>query len=159
MTAKRFLTALLLGSLLAANTQAATKSFNVGISLITPIKMTLQSPLNFPSTTAGNSATVTTDPADTGSVHFVATGEPNAAITGTILENQVTLTTSDGLGSEKQITVDNFVTGGDMNESGLATFDENGALDNLRIGATAHIDADNIPGSYSTTATYRVVYN
>ncbi len=146
-----------LGLVSAAN--ATDESFNIGITLIAPIVITETNALSFVETTAGSDQTVVTAPADGIAAQFTATGEASRAVTGSVVESSVTLTTGAGLTTPEQMTVDTFTTGGDMSGAGAATFSVGGALSDLRIGATANVLTEDVPGTYAGSATFRLVYN
>jgi len=75
-----------------------------------------------------------------------------------VVEDSVLLATGNGIGPHEKILVDGFSLGGDMNSGGNGYFNEQGEVENLRIGATAHVNANNIPGRYVSTATFRLNY-
>jgi hypothetical protein len=147
-----------LGLVSAAN--ATDESFNIGITLIAPIVITETNALSFVETTAGSDQTVTTAPGDGIAATFTATGEANRAVTGSVVESSVVLTTGAGVTTAEQMTVDTFTTGGtDMSGAGAATFDGSGDLSDLRVGATANVLTEDVPGVYAGSATFRLVYN
>ncbi len=136
---------------------AANESFSVTMFLKRPLLITEVNSLSFPDTNIGSSVSVVTEPEDAMATTFLATGIANAAVTGSIVENSITLVTGGSSVSE-QILVDQFTTGGDMSSKGNAVFSSLGILKNLRIGATANIRAENVAGAYSGTATFRLIY-
>ena len=151
-------TAIVTGLTVGGSVLATDEAFNVTMSLITPIVITETQALSFANTSQGSAATVVTAPTDGTAAIFSATGAASTAVTGSVVEASITMTTGDGVGTTKQITVDTFATGGDMDGAGAATFDGTGNLSNLRIGATANVEAEDIAGAYSGTATFRLVY-
>ena len=46
-----------------------------------------------------------------------------------------------------------------MSAAGAASFDVSGGLSDLRVGGTAKVESDDIPGDYTGSATFRLVYN
>lgn len=146
------------GLFLATPAKATDLGFNLGMTLLTPIAVVNSQGLTFPATTAGAPATVVVAPADATAAVFTATGEPSTPVTGSVVEASITMTTGTGLTTPEQMTVDTFTTGGDMNAAGAATFDGAGALNNLRIGASANVLAEDLPGVWSGTATFRLIY-
>lgn len=150
-------------SLIAASlsqvSYADQKKFHVGLTLLSPISLTLKSSLSFPSISAGKDTTVVTQADSNDAVIFSASGEANTYITGSVVEDFVVMTTGEGKNGSERIIVDSFSTGGDLNETGTGMFDNNGELNDLRIGATAHVQANDIPGYYSSSATFRLTYN
>ena len=144
---------------LIGNAAATDETFNVGMTLLAPIVITETQSLTFADTISGSASDVTTAASDSSAATFTATGEANRAVTGSVVESSIVMTTGDGADATKQITVDTFTTGGDMSVAGAATFDGSGELNDLRIGGTAHVEADDIAGSYSGTATFRLIYN
>ena len=138
---------------------AEDASFTLGMQLLAPIELTLNNSLSFADTTSGQDTVISTAPDNANAVIFSATGEPNRAVTGSVVESSVLMTTGTGTTSDEQITVDSFQTGGTMDASGQATFDGSGQLDDLRIGASAHVESEDVPGAYSGNATFRLTYN
>lgn len=138
---------------------AEEELFQVNLTLLEPITLTQQSALNFPPVVAGVDTTLVTTPESTNAVKFSATGEPLTGVTGSVVEDFIIMTTADGLAEEQQIRVDTFTTGGDIDTNGAGNFDSNGELNNLRLGATAHIEASDEPGLYTSSATFRLLYN
>lgn len=145
-----------LGVVGAAN--ATDESFNIGIKLIAPIVITETNALSFVETVAGTAQDVITAPSDGIAAQFTATGELLRAVTGSVVESSVVITTGDGADSTKQMTIQDFTLGGDL-VGGTANFDASGDLSDLRVGATAKVEADDIPGDYAGSATFRLVYN
>lgn len=150
--------ALVIGVGFAGSASATDEVFNVTMSLVAPIVITETQALSFSNAGAGSASTVVTAPTDGTAAIFTATGEASTAVTGSVVEANITMTTGDGIGTTKQITVDTFTTGGDMDGAGAATFSAGGALSNLRVGASANVLAEDIAGAYSGTATFRLVY-
>ena len=134
------------------------ETFSVKLHLMKPITITQTTELSFNSVVAGDSVDLKTTPTDSNAVRIAAGGEPNAAFQGTVVEDSVLLETGDGIGPHEKILVDAFSLGGDMNSGGNGYFNEQGEVENLRIGATAHVNAKNIPGRYVSTATFRLNY-
>lgn len=147
-----------LGIGIAGSAKATDEVFNVTMSLVAPIVITETQALSFSNAGAGSASTVVTAPTDGTAAIFTATGEASTAVTGSVVEASIEMTTGDGVGTTKRITVDTFTTGGDMDVAGSATFDGAGDLTNLRIGATANVQAEDIAGAYTGTATFRLVY-
>lgn len=147
---------LALGLAQAAN--ATDEAFQASMTLVAPIVITETQALSFADTIAGSTSDVATAAADASAAIFTATGEANRAVTGSVVEASIEMTTGDGVGTTKRITVDTFSTGGSMDAAGAATFDATGNLTDLRIGGTAHVQAEDIAGAYAGTATFRLVY-
>lgn len=149
----------LAASFAGASVHADTVSFPASIKLLKPIALTQTGELSFGEVIAGSATTVTTAPDDGNAVAFAAVGEPLRAVTGSIVEDSIVLISGEGSTPQEQITVDSFQTGGSLSEDGSAVFDTEGTLNDLRIGATAHVEAEDVPGNYIATATFRLVYN
>ena len=132
-------------------------TFSVSMRLLSPITVATELVLIFPPILSGTQTNVTVNPADSNAALFTAIGSPDALVVGGIVESGIVMITGSGSANE-QIAVDSFVTGGDMNGAGIASFSETGVLDDLRIGATAHIKIDTLPGAYSGNATFRLLY-
>jgi len=133
--------------------------FQTTLRLLKPITLTQKSQLSFQSVTAGQTTTVVTEPSSSNAVVFSATGEALSTVTGSVVESQILMISGSGSDESLQIPVDSFSTGGDLDGSGIGVFDSEGNLDDLRIGASAHIDAYNVPGVYTASATFRLTYN
>ncbi|OUS04022.1 hypothetical protein A9Q81_06290 [Gammaproteobacteria bacterium 42_54_T18] len=134
-------------------------TFQTSLTLLSPITLTMQNSLSFPAVIAGENKTLITHPASSDAVIFSATGESSAPVTGTVVESFVVMKTGSGLDESEKIQVDSFITGGELSTDGTGIFDTNGELSNLRIGASAHIEENDVPGDYSSTATFRLTYN
>ena len=138
---------------------AADESFNASMTLLAPITITETNALSFANTESGQLVDVVTAALDSTAAQFTSTGEPSTAVTGSVVETSIVMITGTGDVTTKQITVDTWSFGGDMNGSGVATYDGSGDLSNLRVGATAHVEAEDIAGAYAGSATFRVTYN
>lgn len=144
---------------------ATDGTFNISATLLRePIVLTVLNNLSFPETNAGTAQTVTVSPGASSAAKFSATGMPLQGVTGSVTQETVELTCTSGActsstGDAKKIEIDTFSFGGDMNSSGGANFDSNGTLNNLTIGAKEHIKASNLQGTYTGTATFRLVYS
>jgi hypothetical protein len=138
---------------------ATDQGFSVGLQLNAPIVVSESSPLTFPNAVvSGQNEVITTAPSSSIAAQFTATGEASALVTAGVVESQITMITGDGQSPDEQIIVDNFTRGGDMDVNGNATFSSAGQLNNLRVGASANIQAEDGPGNYSGSATFRMVY-
>lgn len=118
--------------------------------------------LSFPAAVAGTTTTMVTAATDSTAAVFNATGDANTALTATIVETGVIITTGTGSTNSQKISIDNWTFGGSLTDgggSGTGTFDATGALTNLRIGATANVESDDIAGDYTGTVTLRLVYS
>lgn len=154
---------ILLGSILASSTlvssvYAQDETFEASIKLVEAIAVTEVAALRFPEQIAGTAAAVVVAPADSGAAQFNSTGDASRNIVASVVETSIEMVTGDGVGSAKRITVDNFTTGGAVAADGSGAFDGTGALNNIRVGGTANMEADDIAGDYVGTATFRLVY-
>ncbi len=152
------LVALTLGLGIVGSAQATDEPFNASMKLIAPIIVSETKALSFVEAVAGTADTVITAAGDGEAAIFTATGEASRAVTGSVVESSITMTTGGG-GATEQITVDTFTTGGNLSAlDGSAAFDGTGNLVDMRIGATANIDATDVAGDYTGSATFRLVY-
>ncbi len=151
-----FLSALSVASIAS---YAASESFESSIKLIQDITITEVASLRFPQQVAGTAQTVVVAPADSGAAQFSATGEALAGATATIAEASIEMTTGDGVGSTKRITVDSFTLGGNLAVDGTVAFAADGTISNMRVGGSAVIEADDIAGDYTGTATFELNYS
>ncbi len=88
---------------------AADEPFNVTIELQSPIVLSEINGLSFVSTPTGMNTDVVTAPRDALAATFSVRGNPNTAVTGSVVESSITMTTGAG-GINEQIVVDNFTT-------------------------------------------------
>ena len=95
---------------------------------------------------------------DAGAASFNVTGEPSQSVTASVVENRMLMTNGQS-GNQNRIRVRNFTLGGSVDTSGNGSFNNQGLLNNVRVGATAILNANKNPGEYEGTATFRVVYN
>jgi hypothetical protein len=135
--------------LLLTNTASATdQPFTIGIRLLKPITTTLVQPLNFPDAEAGVGQNLVVKTTSDNAATFAITANKNSFINSTILESSVTLSSTS---TPSTITIDGFrVT------APSATNDQGKAI--IKVGGTAHVDAKDLNGDYSGSATLRVVY-
>ena len=124
------------------------ETFNASISLLAPISITEINALSFPDAVAGSNQSLTVLPTDAGAAEFNATGNANSNITVSVVEASINM--SDGSGND--ILVDTFAV------TAPASFDGSGNANGMKVGATANIEAADPAGSYSGSATFRVIY-
>lgn len=137
---------------------AENTSFQSTLRLLAPNSITEVQPLEFPITTIGQDAIVTVSPADVSAAVFIATGSPSTAMVGSVVENQIWVDNGLSGKNSNKIKVGNFTVGGNMGLNGNTVFDGRGIADNLRVGATAEVRANDPAGTYTGTATFRVLY-
>ena len=155
---KNKLAVAILGGLTFAGTVMATdEPFNATMTLLAPIVITETQGLTFPTVAAGSTTPQTVAPAAAAAAIFTATGSASTGVTASVVESSIEMVTGDGVGTTKRITVDNFVLGGNVT-GGTGTFDGSGNLADMRVGATANPQSDDIAGAYSGTATFRLIY-
>ncbi len=146
-------------SVASLSSYAASESFESSIKLIDDITITELASLRFPQQVAGTAQTVVVAPADSGAAQFSATGSALASATATIAEANIEMTTGDGVGSTKRITVNSFTLGGTLAADGTVAFAADGTIDNMRVGGSAVIENDDISGDYTGTATFELNYS
>lgn len=139
---------------------ATDEPFNITMTLYQAIVITETQALSFPNTTSGGAIAVTVAPADGTAAIFTATGEPSTGVTGSVVESSIVMQHSTWSVADvtKEITVDTFTTGGNLSGAGAGTFDGTGNITDMRIGGTANVQANDIAGAYSGSATFRLVY-
>lgn len=133
---------------LAGNLMATDEQFNATMELLSPITITEVNALTFPDAVAGTAQAITVLTTDAGAAEFNASGTANTNITTTVVEASINM--SDGGGND--ILVDSFTN------DAPAAFDGTGNANGINVGATANIEATDPAGSYSGTATLRIVY-
>lgn len=136
--------------------------FTARMEVMPPVTVSESQAISFPTVTSGKAATVTISPTDTGAAVFSVTGRPMENITASIAEERVVLFSGYGRTPARQIVVEGFTLGGDIDaasSTGSARIGQRGTLDDMRLGATAQIEAKNQPGVYSGSSTFRVVYH
>ncbi len=124
-----------------------------------PIVITEQKGLTLGNAVAGFAATLVIAPTDAGAAVFSASGDPNTPVIASIVEGSIVLTTGSGSGAGRQIVLDSWTFGGSLAADGTAVLDAQGKLSNMRVGATANIESDDIGGDYSASPTLRLLPN
>lgn len=152
----------LIGALATASvnaTAAPDANFDAILNLLEPIDVTLAKPLTFASMLTNADQTVITTPESPNAAIFTATGAVGWQTQAEVVENSIVLTKSGTAGGvTNEITVDTFTYGGNLDSSGLGAFSGSGSLTDMRIGASAHIKAENGSGLYIGSGTLRVTY-
>lgn len=97
-------------------------------------------------------------PSDPKAAYFNLTGEPNLSATASIVERKISISNGQS-GKRNKMDVTDFTLGGGVDGAGNGTFDNQGLLNNIRVGGTAKLSATNNLGTYQGVATLRVVYN
>ncbi|MEI6093085.1 MAG: DUF4402 domain-containing protein [bacterium] len=139
-----------LGLLLVSNVHATDQSFSVALKLYKPITITKVQDLSFPDTTlTGSAFDITVATIDSGAATFNAQGGKNRNITRSIVESSINMSAPGVTGN---IAVNTFSI------SGPTAFDSSGNANGLKVGAVAHVLAASEDGTYTGTATFRVVY-
>ncbi|MGK5095039.1 DUF4402 domain-containing protein [Deltaproteobacteria bacterium TL4] len=130
-----------------------------------PIEISKVSDLYFnPVEAESDMRTIVILPNDSGAAVFDAKGEPNEMVRVSVLHPafmDLLDNYSHSHQGEKKIHVNDFTYGGSLNErlqGGTGVFDIRGALNNMRIGATAKLPPHLVPGDYLGYLTLRVVY-
>jgi len=148
-----------LGLGVVAGVQATGKPFQATLRILSPIVITEVRALDFGDTEGGNVNMViaATDP--TAAV-FSATGQANKYATASVVQSSITLLRSGGTGgnSPDEITVDTFTLGGTGISGSTVDFGAGGSASDMRVGATAHVLAEDVAGDYSGTATFSLLY-
>ncbi len=127
---------------------------------IAPIDITELHNLSFPVQVSGISINVIISASDGNAAVFNLTGEPNAAVQVSFVQNNFKIlnTTTGGNSPNEKIPVNSWTFGGSVNSSGVGVLDANGNLNNVRVGATAVVDSVDLGGVYLNSGTLRVVY-
>jgi len=152
-----------LGLGVVAGANAVDESFNIGMKLLTPIAITEVRQLDFVDTIAGADNTVVTAPADPIAAVFNSTGDSSKTATASVVEGSVTMLRTGGTpgNTPDEFTVDSFALGGagitGGNQVDYAA--SGGSVNDIRVGGTANILAEDLAGNYTGTATLRIVYN
>lgn len=136
-----------------AESYAIDQTFNIAITIIKPISITVERNFNFGIHEQKNTSfVVTIGPEDEGSAVFKIVGSKNSFVSYTVAEESVQL--SNGTDTLK---VGGFkVTGGST--TGIGNIAE-GELQNISVGATAYIAANQPDTAYYGNATFRAIYN
>ena len=141
------------------STFASDESFNASIQLLEPITITESQSLSFEPTLSKQAVNVVTAPSDTRAAVFSAQGTANESISASVVETSIVMSKDGtGINANETITVDSFKYGGNLASDGTGSFDSSGSLTNMRVGATAHVQSDDVSGDYIGTATLRVTY-
>jgi len=157
---KKFTKSLMAVAFVAASGAAVAEetSFDATISLLQPITLNTVQDLSFAPQAVGENIDVVTGAEDTRAAVFSATGEANAAAQASVVESSIEMVTGAGATTGERITVDTFTYGGSLASDGSTAFDAAGELNNMRVGGTAHVEADDVQGDFVGTATFRLVY-
>ncbi len=138
---------------------AKNESFKMGLTMYdTSLALVEQQGIGFTDSVAGQANNIAVNPNDANAAIFKAMGTPNDQFIATVVEKNIILKTGDGAGATKQIKVNKFQTGGSIGTNGKGKFSNRGLAQNLRIGATVHIAANDIPGLYTGAGTFRITY-
>jgi len=133
---------------------ASDEPFAASITVYSPIVVTETAPMSFGLVTASPATqVVVVNSADAGAAAFDIAGQSGLAVTATVVEPSLALVSGG-----TTITVSNFTYGGALTGTGTASFSNQGALNNARVGASANIPANPAAGAYAGTLTFRVVY-
>ncbi len=154
-----FIMAASIASALSFSALAAEEErFNATLTLLAPMSIVEVKGLGFEAALANQNVSIVTAATDTKAATFTARGTALWEVQGSVVESSIDMTTGDGSDATKTITVSSFTYAGDMDASGVATFNGSGELSNLRVGATAEINSNDIAGDYSGEATFRLTY-
>lgn len=125
-----------------------------------PIAITEVQALSFTPALSGTSVNVVTMPTDSRAAIFDITGTVNVAVTASIVEASIEIFLVGGSTNPapNRIMVTNWTYGGAVAADGTAFMDGNGELNNVRVGATIQVNANDSPGDFLGTATFRLVY-
>ena len=150
--------ALALG-VVAGGVHATGKPFQATLRILAPIVITEVRALDFGDTEGGN-VDMTVAAADATAAVFSATGQANKFATASVVQSSITLLRSGGTGgnSPDEITVDTFTLGGTGISGSTVDFGAGGSVSDMRVGATAHVLAEDVAGDYSGTATFSLLY-
>lgn len=130
----------------------ATASATASVPVIATLGLSKVSDLSFGSGVQGDSSKIITA-GGAGSAQFTVSGEPNTAYNITLPTNAL-MTTGDGVGATKQVTVGTFTS----SPSGSGSLGAGGSQ-SLYVGATrAALLSNQVTGSYSGSFTVTVAY-
>lgn len=113
--------------------------------------------LSFEDGIAGFQQSITTPPDNYRAAIFGATGDALAVVTVYVVQNEIDMVNLDNL-REGDITINNFITGGSIDNDGRGVIDSEGNLDGIQVGATANISSNADAGRYRGSATMRITY-
>ncbi|MDH5527091.1 MAG: DUF4402 domain-containing protein [Nitrospirota bacterium] len=125
------------------------------------LAVTLIQGMSFPPSEQGLTTTFIVAPLDPTAAVFDAAGQKGQTINVSVVEVSINMTTGGGTLPSEQIPVDTWTFGGslvDVGGAGQANFTNVGTLTNMRVGASAHVTFDDVPGAYLGSATMRAVY-
>lgn len=117
-------------------------------TIISAVSITEVSSLSFPTVYSGTDNTTTILPSDTAAAEFSSTGEPGYSMVASIEPTSITLTN----GSGDEITVDSFSV------TSCSAYSNKGICSPINVGATVNAPAATPAGSYSGTATIKILY-
>lgn len=131
--------------------------FSVTMNLCSAIKVFNTADLDFGNVVLGAAQNVEVNANSPGVAKFNATGDRNAHIIAKVVEQSIEMSNGTA-GANNQVTVDNWNYGGNLKANGEGQFNVSGSLQDMRVGAVAHILSETEYGSYSGSATLRVTY-
>ena len=148
-----------LGLGVVAGVNATNESFQSTLRILSPIAITEVRALDFGDTEGGNVNMVIAATAPTAAV-FSATGEASKYATASVSESSITMLRTGGSAgtTSDEIVVDTFTLGGTGISGSQVDFGVGGSASDLRVGATAHVLAEDVAGSYVGSATFSLIY-
>ncbi len=112
--------------------------------------------LRFSPHMAGGALDVVVDPSASNAAVFRVQGKKNRRFKLCIVGDAIRLKRIRGGGPE--IIVNHFRYGGDLSPGGIGRFSGRGTCINARLGGTAHVAHDTMPGRYRSRGTIRIIY-
>lgn len=137
-------------------------NFDIKAILQEAITLTKVHDLSFPPQSSTVAGTYTVDPKtdQINAASFTATGAPKTAAKISFIQGSVDLNCQSGeclTTGTKTITVNNFTCDA-TGPACVYTFDDNGRITNMYVGATETIAANNNSGTYSGSQTVTLAY-
>ena len=147
------------GAVCANNTDTA--DFQALLTLITPLSIDQVQDLNFGNAFSGTADDLIVLPDAGGAAIFSATGDVTKTATISMANGTIVMKKGAGGTANTEVSVSSFTFGG-LGVSGTNQLDfvaDGSSITDIRVGATASIEAGDEAGSYVGTATVSVVYN
>ncbi|MDF1795728.1 MAG: hypothetical protein P1U63_04230 [Coxiellaceae bacterium] len=131
--------------------------FGASIYILSPLKVEKNADLIFGGVLSGK-RDVTVDSASPGVAKFSANGNRDERILVKVVESSVTLRNGIAVGPNNEVKLDGWNYGGSIKANGVGKFDTNGSIQDIRVGAVAHVLENTSGGNFRGIATLRVIY-
>ena len=147
------------GAVCASNTDTA--DFQALLTLVTPLSINQVQDLSFGEAYSGSAQSLVVDPTDGGAAIFSAIGDVTKTATISMSNDTIVMKKGAGGTANTEVSVSSFLFGGSgVSGDDILDFDlHESNITDIRVGATATVEAGDEAGSYLGSATVSVIYN